>query len=73
MSAKADHALAEADFCVNVSVCRYMCVREREKRKQVKKEYRPRLKAKGKLLAEAGIRADGTWKWYKGNQKESTN
>lgn len=31
---RADHALAEADFCVNVSVCRYMCVREREKRKQ---------------------------------------
>lgn len=29
-----DHALAEADFCVNMSVCLYMCVGERKKRKQ---------------------------------------
>lgn len=31
---RAGHALAEADFCVIVSVCVYMCVGERKKRKQ---------------------------------------
>ena len=52
-----DHALAEADFCVNMSVCLYMCVGER---RENKKECWSRLKAKGKLLAEAEIRTDIT-------------